>query len=301
MAQLRQRRVERPARHCAAHRQGQAFVQPHTLAWRSCGHHGLDNARPPGPFACASPRRQVNEKAAAAAALGRGAAIFFSGSTHSHSWHRVAVPACPASGCRAAKGGREHGIGRIVAWHATRGAQGVCQVPRQPWQEAPGGGCRWPQTPPECAGGGRRGGQCSGSAEVRNVELANLFSFSFSCDLQLRAEAACAPPRAPPQRPADRARAALYPSLGDQQCRGPGTRGAWRAALLRGRRFCAQPGQACAAPAMLGRAAPPAPPPHAHPLHSHLHHPRPPSSQTSWGPAGLARLARHHGCARARA
>jgi len=113
MAQLRQRRVERPARHCAARRQGQAFVQPHTLAWRSCGHHGLDNARPPGhrspgPFACASPRRQVDEKAAAAAALGRGAAIFFSGSTHSHAWHRVAVPACPASGCRAAKGGREH-------------------------------------------------------------------------------------------------------------------------------------------------------------------------------------------------
>ena len=77
MAQLRQRRVEHPARHCAARRQGQAFVQPQTLAWRSCGHRSIDNARPPGPFACASPRRQEDEKAAAAAALGRGATFFF--------------------------------------------------------------------------------------------------------------------------------------------------------------------------------------------------------------------------------
>ena len=109
MAQLRQRRVERPARHSAARRQCQALVQPPTLAWRRCGHRGIDNARPPGPFACASPRRQEDEKAAAAAALGRGAAIFLAGSTHRHAWHRVAVPACPAPGCRAAKGGREHG------------------------------------------------------------------------------------------------------------------------------------------------------------------------------------------------
>ena len=88
-----------------------------------------------------------------------------------------------------------------------------------------------------------------------------LFLFSFSCDLQLRAEAACAPPRAPSRRPAGRSRAAFYPSLGDLQCRGPGRRGAWRAALLRGRRFgAAWPGLRGARQAAGPRGARPAAP-----------------------------------------
>ena len=83
-----------------------------------------------GPFACASPRRQVDEKAAAAAALGRGAAIFLAGSTHSHAWHRVAVPACPASGCRAATSSREHGNSANLLLGTPRAALGAFARPR---------------------------------------------------------------------------------------------------------------------------------------------------------------------------
>ena len=195
MAQLRQRRAERPARHRAARRQCQAIVQPHTLAWRSCGYRGIDNAQPPGPFACASPRRQVDEKAAAAAALGRGAAIFLAGRTHSHAWHRVAVPACPASVCRAAKGGRARAprpkcsssscsarnAGRLpgpapaTARSTLSGLLMAANAARMRWRGEAGGPVQW---------------ECRDTREISH----KLVFFLLSCDLQLRAEAACAPP-----------------------------------------------------------------------------------------------------------
>jgi hypothetical protein len=51
--------------------------------------------------------------------------FFFSGSTHSHAWHRVAVPACPASGCKVAKGGREHGNSAELLLGTPRAALGA--------------------------------------------------------------------------------------------------------------------------------------------------------------------------------
>ena len=150
-------------------------------------------------------------------------------------------PNC-CSARHARRSGRLPGPAPAMARSAWSGLQMAANAARMRWRGEAGGPVQW-----ECR-------------ETREISHKLVFFLLFLRSATASRGRVRSTPRAP-SAPRGQSKSSLLPLPGDLQCRGPGRRGAWRAALLRGRLFgAAWPGLRGARQAAGPRGARPAAP-----------------------------------------